>query len=85
MAERNKSWKLRLGGGIFLIVVLLFLDSHVEFAKRAYRGVDGDNIYTSWDGADKARGKPAVFGDVPADLNDSLLVNDPVASAKTLP
>ncbi|MBN1360761.1 MAG: hypothetical protein JW993_09225 [Sedimentisphaerales bacterium] len=56
---------------------VLFLDCHVEFGKRPYCGIEEDNIYTSWDGADKVRGKPAVFGSQPADPNDSLLVNDP--------
>ncbi len=56
---------------------VLYLDAHVKFTKRPYCGLDDDNIYTSWDGADKIRGKPAQFGSVPADPNDSLLVNDP--------
>jgi hypothetical protein len=56
---------------------VLFLDSHVEFDKSACCGLDEDNIYTSWDGGDRARGKPATFGSQPADPNDSLLVNDP--------
>jgi len=56
---------------------VLFNDSHVEFAKRSYCGRDDDNIYTSWKGADRARGIVAKFGSVPADPNDSLLVNDP--------
>lgn len=60
---------------------VLFLDSHVEFAKRAFCAVDDDNIYTSWDGSDKVRGLPAQFGSVPADPNDSLLVNDPPTGA----
>jgi len=58
---------------------VLFLDGHGEFAKRSYCGLDDDNIYTAWDGADKVRGKPAQFGRVPADREDSLLVNDPAA------
>jgi len=60
---------------------VLFLDTHVEFVKRSFCSVDDDNIYTSWDGADKIRGRPAAFGSVPADPTDSLLVNDP-ADAK---
>lgn len=56
---------------------VLLLDSHVGFEKRTYCSVDDDNIYTSWDGEDKIRGKPAQFGSAPADLFDSLLVNDP--------
>jgi hypothetical protein len=57
---------------------VLFLDVHVEFAKRVYCGVDDDNIYTSWGGADKVRGTPPVpCESQPADAADSLLVNDP--------
>ncbi len=56
---------------------VLFVDSHVEFAKRAYCAMEDDNIYTSRDGADKVRGKPATFGSVPGGPTDSLLVNDP--------
>jgi len=56
---------------------VLYLDAHVEFAKRPYCSVDDDNIYTSWNGQDKARGTPPVLGSQPADPNDSLLVNDP--------
>lgn len=63
---------------------VLFLDSHVEFEKRPFCGVDDDNIYTSWYGEDKMRGKPARFGSVPAGAEDSLLVND-LASAATVP
>lgn len=59
---------------------VLFVDSHVEFSKRAFCGIDDDNIYTSWDGADKVRGLAATFGSVPAGANDSLLVNDPAVA-----
>ncbi len=61
---------------------VLFNDSHVEFTKRSYCGLDDDNVYTSWKGDDKARGNPAKFGSVPADPNDSLLVNDPAVAAQ---
>jgi len=56
---------------------VLFLDSHVEFAKRSFCGLDDDNIYTLWNGSDKIRGTPPTFGSMPADRLDSLLVNDP--------
>jgi len=56
---------------------VLFLDTHVSYEKRAYCGQEDDNIYTSWDGADKARGKPPKLGSQPAGEKDSLLVNDP--------
>lgn len=62
---------------------VLFLDTHVEFAKRAFCSIGDDNIYTSWDGSDKVRGKPAQFGSVPAGETDSLLVNDPAVAAKS--
>lgn len=57
---------------------VMFLDTHVDFQKRSACGLDGDNIYTSWDGQDKTRGVPPRLGSVPADKSDSLLVNDPV-------
>jgi hypothetical protein len=57
---------------------VMFLDTHVDFEKRSYCGLDEDNIYTSWDGQDKARGTPPKLGSAPADRRDSLLVNDPV-------
>ena len=60
----------------------MFLDTHVEFQKRAFCGVDDDNIYTSWNGQDKARGIPPKLGSVPTDAKDSLLVNDPVQATK---
>ena len=61
---------------------VMFLDTHVEFEKRPFCGLDNDNIYTSWNGEDKARGVPPRLGSVPADAKDSLLVNDPIAGAK---
>jgi hypothetical protein len=56
---------------------VLFLDSHVEFTKRSYWGIQEDNIYTSWKGQDRVRGIPPELGSVPAGSLDSLLVNDP--------
>lgn len=61
---------------------VLFLDCHVDFEKRPHCGLDDDNIYTSWDGQDKARGVPPKLGSIPADARDSLLVNDPVAMVR---
>ena len=57
---------------------VMFLDSHVEFAKRAFCGLDDDNVYTLWSGNDKVQGTPPKFGSQPANGRDSLLVNDPV-------
>ena len=56
---------------------VLFLDCHVGHEKQSFCGVNEDNIYTSWDGADIRRGTPPKFGSRPADRMDSLLVNDP--------
>ncbi len=58
---------------------VLFLDTHVSFEELPYCSLENDNIYTSWDGTDKIRGKPTVFGSQPANERDSLLVNDPPA------
>ena len=57
---------------------VLYLDGHVEFAQRAYCGIEEDNAYTSWDGRDRARGMPPkLYESQPAHQLDSLLVNDP--------
>ncbi len=61
---------------------VMFLDTHVEFKKRSYCSVDDDNIYTSWEGADKTRGQPPKLGSRPAGERDSLLINDPPAPRK---
>lgn len=58
---------------------VLFLDTHVEFKKLPYCSLAQDNIYTSWDGRDRIRGKQPMLGSQPADARDSLLVNDPPA------
>jgi len=57
---------------------VLYMDSHVEFNKRASSGLDDDNVYTSWDGDDARRGvPPKPYDSRPANEFDSLLVNDP--------
>jgi len=56
---------------------VLFIDSHVSFEKRPFCGINGDNIYTYWDGEDIQRGAVPVIGSQPADKLDSLLVHDP--------
>lgn len=56
---------------------VLYLDTHVDFAKTPNCGLEGDNIYTLWDGDDKHRGRPPTLGSQPANRKDSLLVNDP--------
>jgi len=63
---------------------VLFLDSHVEFAKRAYCSIEDDNIYTL--SRDPAKGdilgQIPVLGSncVPANRKDSLLVHDAEAT-----
>jgi len=62
---------------------VLFLDSHVEFAKRAYCSIEDDNIYTV---SRDTTGKGDIYGTgltptgtacVPANRKDSVLVHDP--------
>jgi prepilin-type N-terminal cleavage/methylation domain-containing protein len=60
---------------------VLFLDSHVEFAKRSYCSIEDDNIYTV---SDDTAGKGSIRGAMPvvssslapANRKDSLLVHD---------
>ena len=63
---------------------ILFMDCHVEFAKRSYCAVDDDNLYTHLpDGlGDPQIGKPPVpFTSQPGHRKDSLLLHDPPAEA----
>ena len=62
---------------------VLFLDSHVEFAKRAYCSVEDDNIYTL---STDTMGRGSIYGIQPTPIGagleptnrkDSLLVHDP--------
>jgi prepilin-type N-terminal cleavage/methylation domain-containing protein len=61
---------------------VLFLDSHVEFAKRSYCSIEDDNIYTI---SDDQTGKGSIKGLMPTpapalaptNRKDSLLVHDP--------
>ena len=56
---------------------VLFMDSHVEFAKRPFCGINDDNIYTFWEGVDVRRGSPILStSSVPKGRTDSLLVHD---------
>jgi hypothetical protein len=70
----NASAHRRLGQNV------LFLDMHSGFEHRPYCGYEDDNIYTSWDGANRVRGQPPKLSSQPADAKDSLLVNDPPAT-----
>lgn len=63
---------------------VLFLDSHVDFARRAYCSLEEDNIYTMSDstvGKGATRGlQPTISGRTgiePANRKDSLLLHDP--------
>ena len=59
---------------------VLFLDSHVEFARQSCCGLEDENIYTRWNEGDKWRGTPPEpYDSTPADERDSLLINDPAA------
>jgi len=56
---------------------VLFMDSHVNFEKRPFCGVNDDNIYTWWDGSDIRRGGLPIPGaSEPQDRLDSFLVHD---------
>ena len=56
---------------------VLFMDAHVAFEKRAFCGVDKDNIYTFSAGPAKQQGSPPVVGESqPQNRLDSLLVQD---------
>jgi prepilin-type N-terminal cleavage/methylation domain-containing protein len=62
---------------------VLFLDSHVEFAKRAFCSLEDDNIYTKSTQLTKgdAYGDMPVYSAnyMPKNRKDSLLVHDPDA------
>jgi prepilin-type N-terminal cleavage/methylation domain-containing protein/prepilin-type processing-associated H-X9-DG protein len=55
---------------------VLFMDWHVEFAKRPHCAINDDNIYTFWDGGDIRRGGLPMAGSEPQDRTDSFLVHD---------
>ncbi len=69
---------------------VLFLDGRVEFERRAYCGVDSDNIYTI---STDVTGRGHVFGVpptlshycIPANKADSVLVHDPDAFLPVTP
>jgi prepilin-type N-terminal cleavage/methylation domain-containing protein len=66
---------------------VLFLDSHVEFAKRAFCSLEDDNIFTKSANTIKgdAKGTMPVYSTSYAPMNrkDSLLVHDPDKFATT--
>jgi prepilin-type N-terminal cleavage/methylation domain-containing protein len=57
---------------------VMFLDTHVEFEKRAYCSVEDDNIYTvgTATGGDE-KGFMPTLKSVPLSRKDSLLMHDP--------
>ncbi|MFH1716275.1 MAG: hypothetical protein ABIF19_02905 [Planctomycetota bacterium] len=56
---------------------VLFVDGHVSSEDHSFCGINDDNIYTSWDGGDIRRGALPTIVSLPADRNDSFLVNEP--------
>ena len=59
---------------------VLFVDGHVSFEKKAFCGINNDNIYTFWDGGDIRIGTAPVVGSASQDRRDSLLVHDTLDS-----
>ena len=55
---------------------VLFLDSHVNFERNPYCGVNEDNIYTFWDGGDIRRGGVPILTSEPQSRTDSMVVHD---------
>jgi prepilin-type N-terminal cleavage/methylation domain-containing protein len=57
---------------------VMFLDTHVDFAKRPWCGVEEDNIYSRLQSGigPPQLGAAPVLGDEPGHRKDSLLVND---------
>ncbi len=67
---------------------VLFLDSHVEFAKKPTVGVNEDNIYTHWNGTDRRTGNGPTNTHPPTNLRkreDSFVVNDGKTSCGATP
>jgi prepilin-type processing-associated H-X9-DG protein len=64
---------------------VLFIDGHVEFAKRPYCGVEDDNIYThlpQGHGPPQIGEPPLPFLSQPGHRKDSFLVHDPPIPGK---
>jgi hypothetical protein len=62
---------------------VLFMNSHVDFEKRPYCGIDDDNIYTFVSGGvgyPQIGTPPFPFESQPGSRKDSLLVHDPPAT-----
>jgi prepilin-type processing-associated H-X9-DG protein len=66
---------------------VLFLDGHISFEKRAYCGIQGDNIYTFLPqalGFPQQGMTPVPFVAMPGHRNDSLLVHEPAVHRQTI-
>lgn len=62
---------------------VLFLDTHVDFAKRPWCAVEEDNIYTHLPGAmgpPQYGDEPIIPGSIPGHRRDSLLVQEPLTA-----
>jgi len=56
---------------------VLFMDSHVEFEKRSYCGLENDNIYTlAVANQPREIGTVPIFGQPPLDRKDNVVVHD---------
>jgi len=57
---------------------VMFMDSHVEFCKRAYCAIENDNIYTRFPGTGYPEvGEPPMpYTSLPGTRKDNLLVHD---------
>jgi hypothetical protein len=67
---------------------VMFLDTHVEFEKRAYCSVEDDNIYTVsnvTNGGPDEKGLAPTTASVPKSRKDSLLMHDPATFDGTGP
>jgi len=69
---------------------VLFMDSHVDFEKRAWCGIEDDNIYTFLKaglGRPELGEPPVPYTSAPGNRKDSLLVHDatPAAGAARAP
>jgi len=66
---------------------VMFLDTHVEFEKRAYCSIEDDNIYLQSQFPDRGSpiGNPPTVALQPANRKDSMLVHDPMEFTNTPP
>ena len=58
---------------------VLFMDGSLRFEDKFFCGINDDNIYTHWNGADRIKGtfpEPQVETSIPVDREDSFVVHD---------